>query len=45
MRKSESLDHEAAKVYKRYEQIRPASDDLTREQVLDLYGKIKDWQG
>lgn len=45
LRKSESLDHEANKVYRRYEQIKPAADDLTREQVLDLYAKIKDWQG
>jgi hypothetical protein len=45
LRKSDSLDNEANKVYRRYEQIRPAADDLTREQVLDLYGKIRDWQG
>lgn len=34
VRKSESLEHEATKIYKKYEQIKPKSDDLNREQVL-----------
>lgn len=44
VRKSEALEHEAARVYKKYDQIRPTSEQLDREQVLELYGKIKDWQ-
>ena len=38
------MEHEASKIYKKYEQIKPKSEELNREEVLDLYGKIKDWQ-
>jgi hypothetical protein len=45
LRKSEALEHEAARVYKKYEQIRPREEQLDREQVMELYSRIKDWQG
>lgn len=44
VRKSEALENEATKVYKRYEQIKPKGEELNKNEVLDLYNKIKDWQ-
>ena len=44
VRKSEMLENEANKIYRKYEQIKPKSEELNREEVLDMYGKIKDWQ-
>lgn len=44
IKKTETLEQEAARLYKKYEQMRPSSEEMSREQVLDIYGKIKDWQ-
>ena len=30
-------------MYTRYQQIKPKTQTLDREQVLDVYGRIKDW--
>ena len=44
VRKTQALEHQANKVYKRFQQIKPGTDNMDREQVMDLYGRIKDWQ-
>ena len=31
-------------MYKKYEQIKPNMDNMDREQVMELYARIKDWQ-
>ena len=44
VRKSQNLQHEAAKVFKKIQNIKPDLQKITREEVLELYLRIKDWQ-
>lgn len=43
IKKSETLGQEVAKLEQRYQQIKPKEVDMDRQQVLDVYGRIKDW--
>lgn len=45
IKKSEVLENEVTKLYQRYQQIKPKSENLDREQILEVYAKIKDWYG
>lgn len=43
IKKSEALENEVTKLYQKYQQIKPKSENLDREQILEVYAKIKDW--
>ena len=43
IKKSETIEKEVNKMYARYQQIKPKSQTLDREEVLDVYGRIKEW--
>ena len=43
VKKSENLSHEINKLYQRFHQIKPKTENIDKEQVLEVYGRMKEW--